>query len=93
MFLRTLCIYLHIHLYKKIRQMLSEEQILLKKQYGDMNLVAQMLTKKMVKYISPMNAGKLIERKNAKNHQVAIDCLRKVVENREKLLETEIIQS
>lgn len=70
--------------------MLSEKQIIIKKQNGDLNIVARMLTKKLDKYISPQNAGKLIERENAKNHKIAIDCLRKVVEAREKLIEEEI---
>lgn len=65
---------------------MTKKQIIEKKQRGDLVLVAQILTKKLNRYISPMNAGKLIERENAKNHPDAIEALKAVVESRENLL-------
>lgn len=66
---------------------MNTKQIIQKKQQGDLVLVAQMLSKKLDKYITPANAARLIERKSAKNHQNAIDALRVVVETREQILE------
>ena len=71
--------------------MLSEKQILLKKQPGDYNLVAQMMSK-TGGYVSPGNVAKLIKRKNAKRHSIAMATLRTVVETRERMLEMELNQ-
>ncbi|WP_346856540.1 hypothetical protein [uncultured Draconibacterium sp.] len=68
---------------------MTEKQILSKKQRGDYVLVAQMLTNKLGRYISPMNAAKLIERETATDHQAAVEALKAVVESREKLLQQE----
>ena len=68
---------------------MTEKQILDKKQYGDNNLVAQMLSK-TGNYVSPANAARMLERPNAKRHDEAIEALKRVVENREALLEPQV---
>lgn len=68
---------------------MTEKQILDKKQYGDNNLVAQMLSKSG-NYVSPANAARMLERPNAKRHTEAIEALKRVVENREALLEPQV---
>jgi len=68
---------------------MDKKQILLKKQYGDLNMVAAILTNKLGRNITPSNAARLIDRDKAKHHQQAIDALRKVVEARENLIATQ----
>lgn len=67
---------------------MDKKQILLKKQYGDFNVVSQMLTKKLGRYISSANARRLIERENARHHKDALDALRQIVEARERVLQS-----
>lgn len=68
-------------------QMLSEKQILDKRQYGDHSLVAQMLTSEKGKYISANYVAQILRRPESSLYTQAVNALRKVVEARESLLE------
>lgn len=71
--------------------MLSEKQILNKRQYGDNNLVARMLTKETGRYVSPGYVTQILKRPTSKLYPLTINALKQVVESREQLLiETEI---
>lgn len=67
---------------------MNTKQIISKKSYGDLSLVAQILTKKLNRYVSSRNAGKMLEREGSKYHDDAVDALRQVIEAREKVLES-----
>jgi hypothetical protein len=66
--------------------MISEKQILLKKQMGDMNVVAQVLSQKHNRYISASYASIILTRPKSKLYADAIEVLRQVVEARENLI-------
>lgn len=70
----------------KVRQKMNKKQIISKKQYGDFNVVSQILTKKIGRFITPGNARQMVERENAKYHNEAMEALRQVVEARENIL-------
>lgn len=67
---------------------MNTKQIILKKQYGDLSVVAQILTQKLGKYVSPDNASKMLDREKSKHHKDAVEVLRQVVEARERVLES-----
>lgn len=66
--------------------MQSEKQIIEKKQTGDMNVVAQVLSKKHNRYISASYASIILTRPKSKLYADAIEVLRQVVETREQLI-------
>jgi hypothetical protein len=61
-----------------------------KKQYGDISVVSQILTKKHGKFISAANVAQILKREKSKMHGEAIEALRQVVESRETLIAQEI---
>jgi hypothetical protein len=69
--------------------MILEKQIIEKKQMGDMNVVAQVLSKKHNRYISASYASIILTRPKSKLYVDAIEVLRKVIESREALLNSE----
>lgn len=66
---------------------MEKSQLLEKRAYGDYTIVAQVLSKKLKRYVTPSNAAKMIEREGSKHHDVAIDALRLIVEAREAILQ------
>lgn len=63
------------------------QMLLKKKQYGDITTVALILTKKLGRHITPMNASRMLERENSKHHADAVEALRQVIESREILMQ------
>jgi uncharacterized Zn finger protein len=59
---------------------MTEKQIIEKKNYGDMKLMARMLG------ISQSNATMILSRPNSKKYQEAIEALKKIIEAREALM-------
>ncbi len=73
-------------------QMLSEKQILEKKQIGDANVVAQVLSKENGKYITPAYVAQIFSRETSQYHVRAMEVLRGIVEYRERLINEAINQ-
>ncbi|OQB81405.1 MAG: hypothetical protein BWX87_00670 [Bacteroidetes bacterium ADurb.Bin123] len=65
---------------------MDKKQIIKRKQYGDYNTVSHILSKKLGRYISPANARQMVEREKSQNHKEAVDALCRIVEAREKVL-------
>lgn len=72
--------------------MLSEKQIIEKKQMGDMNVIAQVLTKKHGRYISASYASIILTRPKSKLYNDAVTTLTQIVEAREQLINEAILE-
>ena len=70
----------------KLAQMNGEKQIIEKKQYGDINLVAQILTKKTGRYISTNYVTQILKRPKTKLYPDAVQALKQVINSREQLI-------
>jgi len=76
----------------KLMQMISEKQILEKKQYGDIQVIAQVLSNKTGQYISTTYTTQILRRPESKHYKDAIDTLRDIVEHREQLISESLLE-
>jgi hypothetical protein len=72
--------------------MLSEKQILEKKQYGDIQVIAKVLSNKAGKYISTTYTTQILSRPESKHYKNAIEALRQIVEHREQLIQESLLE-
>lgn len=66
--------------------MTQKKELLEKRIYGDYTVVAQVLSKRLNKYVTPSNAAKMIEREGSRHHGDAIDILKQIIETREAII-------
>lgn len=71
---------------------MEEKQILEKKQYGDIQVIAQVLSNKSGKYISTGYITQILTRPESQYYKDAIETLRKIVEYREQLIQESLLE-